>query len=133
MEAKKPSVSTPPPPSSSLAADLFGKKNPPAPSSSSFFHSVFPPASTVMSKNSSRSDVYGSSWKKEAQSQSWDAQNVSADGIPQGGGNREMNSAYEHEKIDPCTFSSSLYYGGQDICTNIPSSHNPGYNVSANL
>lgn len=51
------------------------------------------------------------------------------DGAIHGSGNKEKSSAYQHEKIDPCSFSSSLYYGGQDICTNAPTSHSPGYNV----
>ncbi|MQL79002.1 hypothetical protein Taro_011437 [Colocasia esculenta] len=128
---KKQSGSSSSPPkttSSSLVADLFGGKNAPNPSSSSFFHSVFPPPPTVMGRESSRSDIFSSSWKQDGQSQTWNAQGVAADGMGQGSGNRERSSAYQHEKIDPCSFSSSLYYGGQDICTNTSSSHNNGYN-----
>ncbi|XP_078445252.1 uncharacterized protein LOC144714392 [Wolffia australiana] len=111
MEGKKQpkptssSSSSSPPSSSSLVADLFGGKS--AANSSSFFHSVFPPASTVMKKVS------------------WRGQNGDADG-----GGQERNAGYHQEKIDPCSFSSSLYYGGQDICTNNGpvSTHGSGYN-----
>ncbi|CAA6661714.1 unnamed protein product [Spirodela intermedia] len=121
MEGKKQQApsSSPPASTSSLVADLFGGKNAPNPSSSSFFHSVFPPASTVMGRDS---------WKQGAQGQTWNGQNVPADGAFHGSGNKEKSPAYQHEKIDPCSFSSSLYYGGQDICTNAPTSHSPGYN-----
>ncbi|XP_039052247.1 uncharacterized protein LOC120193894 isoform X1 [Hibiscus syriacus] len=78
--------------SSSFAADLFGSKDSSASPSKGIFSSIFSPPTSVGGRNSSGSKVL-ESWPKQPMQ----------DQLP----NKE-------ERVEPCHFSSSLYYGGRD-------------------
>lgn len=91
---------------------LFGPKDPPSASSSSstgLFGSIFPPPSTVLGRDSTHNR--GASVKYG-----------NPDFVPQnskvtesgGVGTREKGPNYENETTEPCYFSSSIYYGGQE-------------------
>ncbi|KAE8729451.1 universal stress protein A-like protein-like [Hibiscus syriacus] len=87
METKRPVGS-----SSSFAADLFGSKDSSSSPSKGIFSSIFALPSSVGGRNSSGSKVL-ESWPKQPMQ----------DQLP----NKE-------ERVEPCHFSSSLYYGGRD-------------------
>ncbi|CAF1698426.1 unnamed protein product [Brassica oleracea] len=77
--------------SSSLTTELFGSKDPVPPSSSSgIFSSIFPHPSKGVTRD-------GQSSKHGSQAQ-----------------RRETSNA--QDRVEPCNLSSSLYYGGQDVC-----------------
>ncbi|WVZ17131.1 hypothetical protein V8G54_010113 [Vigna mungo] len=40
-----------------------------------------------------------------------------------------MSSIYQDQRVQPCHLSSSIYYGGQDICPSPQSTHNEGFNT----
>ncbi|KAK8464481.1 hypothetical protein PHAVU_010G005600 [Phaseolus vulgaris] len=42
--------------------------------------------------------------------------------------NKDMSSIYQDQRVQPCHLSSSIYYGGQDICPSPQSTHNEGFN-----
>ncbi|KAG6670184.1 uncharacterized protein LOC122291621 [Carya illinoinensis] len=105
MENKKQTGAS----SSSMTLDhLFGPKNPSS-SSSGLFGSIFPPPSTVLGRDSSRnqggSGKYGT---PDIITQS------SSKGESVGSNYREKGSNYQNETVEPCYFSSSIYYGGQE-------------------
>uniref|UniRef100_A0A1D1XZ89 Microtubule-associated protein tau n=1 Tax=Anthurium amnicola TaxID=1678845 RepID=A0A1D1XZ89_9ARAE len=134
MEGKKqPAPSSPPASSSSsIADDLFGRKDEPSPSSN-IFHALFPPAPTVLGKDSSRSDIFRPSEKQEAQNQKQDAHYVAkvvstsksmyTEGTSEGDEYTKENTSYRQVKSEPCFLSSSVLYGGQDFCYNVSSVH----------
>ncbi|KAJ0044593.1 hypothetical protein Pint_06390 [Pistacia integerrima] len=87
---------------------LFGPKDSSSSSSSSttgIFSSIFPPPSTMESgKESSHSGIMGS-LKKQGESTKAESSIFSS---------KEKNSIYQNETAEPCYFSSSIYYGGQE-------------------
>ncbi|XP_057953187.1 uncharacterized protein LOC131147686 isoform X2 [Malania oleifera] len=112
--------------SSSFPPELFGpnpKESPPPSSSSGLFTSIFPPPSEMVGRKSSSSEVTGS-WQK----QTWDyemehgKQATPGNGLPDKG----QHSIFQEHRVEPCHLSSSLYYGGQDIYSHSPSTHDSG-------
>lgn len=86
-----------------LADDLFGPKEPPTPPSSSpsLIATLFPYPSQVPARNTQ------GSWRPQNQNQGNDWR----------GGNGEQGSAYQNAAPQiPHYYSSSIYYGAQDIC-----------------
>ncbi|XP_041004262.1 uncharacterized protein LOC121249573 [Juglans microcarpa x Juglans regia] len=105
MENKKQAGAS----SSSMTLDhLFGPKNPSS-ASSGLFGSIFPPPSTVLGRDSSRNQ--GGSGKYGTPDII--TQNSKA-GESVGSSSREKGSNYQNETVEPCYFSSSIYYGGQE-------------------
>uniref|UniRef100_A0A5B6ZHP4 Uncharacterized protein n=1 Tax=Davidia involucrata TaxID=16924 RepID=A0A5B6ZHP4_DAVIN len=102
--------------SSSFTADLFGAKESVRPSSSTgIFASIFPPPSTVVGRNSTISELTGSSGN-----QVWSTKQGTPDNIAKNSGGasnsipkKERSSIFQ-ERAQPCPLSSSLYYGGQE-------------------
>ncbi|QCE03981.1 hypothetical protein DEO72_LG8g2013 [Vigna unguiculata] len=43
--------------------------------------------------------------------------------------NKDMSSIYQDQRVQPCHLSSSIHYGGQDICPSPQSIHNEGFNT----
>ncbi|XP_044480154.1 uncharacterized protein LOC123206929 [Mangifera indica] len=83
---------------------LFGSKNSSS-STTGIFGSIFPPPPTTGSgKESSHSGIMGSLKEKAVSSK---AENSIFSG-------KEKNSIYQNETAEPCYFSSSIYYGGQE-------------------
>ncbi|XP_022731904.1 uncharacterized protein LOC111286283 isoform X2 [Durio zibethinus] len=111
--------------SSSFTADLFGSKEPSSSSSPSkgIFSSIFPPPSMVAGRNASGSKVL-ESWPKQPEGSAWrhGMQAPLAGGATYNIPNKERNSVFQEERVEPCHLSSSLYYGGQDIYSHSSSS-----------
>ncbi|KAK9998738.1 hypothetical protein SO802_018341 [Lithocarpus litseifolius] len=124
MESKKQESSP-----SSLTSDLFGTKElPPSPSAGTFA-SIFPPPSMVAGKNSG-TEVTGSWQKPNSENHTWNMKQetsamnskVARCSIP----NNDRGSVFQEERVEPCHLSSSLYYGGQDVYSQYPSTQNSG-------
>ncbi|XVF19976.1 hypothetical protein REPUB_Repub11eG0157800 [Reevesia pubescens] len=104
--------------SSSFTADLFGSKESSSSSSSKgIFSSIFPPPSSVEGRNSSGSKVLESWPKQPVEGSAWrhGMQAPLAEGSTYNIHNKDRNSVFQEERVEPCHLSSSLYYGGQDI------------------
>ncbi|XP_074568243.1 uncharacterized protein LOC141824809 [Curcuma longa] len=109
--------------SSSIADELFPTgKDGSSSSSPGYFSSVFPPASAVMGKDSSQSDLYWTLSKQKTDGQFGNAQGVPSGGKAQGNptkkqmmrskdGKPETPDQYEESAY----FSSSVHYGGRDF------------------
>ncbi|XP_042510252.1 uncharacterized protein LOC122085750 [Macadamia integrifolia] len=117
MEGKKQVGS-----SSSLPSDLFGKESS---SSKGIFESVFPPPSKPVERDSSHSELMGTLRKQDSGSHCWnnkqgapDHRAQSREGYNSSTPNKDSSSIYQNESVGLCSFSSSLYYGGQDIYSN---------------
>ncbi|KAL2502971.1 Encodes a protein involved in salt tolerance [Forsythia ovata] len=108
---------------SSFTSDLFGSKNSASASASSgIFGSLFAPPEKVLGRESLRSFE---SWKKDdPANQGWSAKT----GVPDNNApsnedqslsrrHKDINSYFQEEKIKPFHYSSSIYYGGQDVYT----------------
>ncbi|KAF8396828.1 hypothetical protein HHK36_018462 [Tetracentron sinense] len=114
--------------SSSISSDLFGAKDSTLSSSSmGIFGSVFPPPSTVGGRESLHSEIIGSLRKQNSGNQVWNSKtdtpgNIlqSSEGESRSIPTKDTSSIYQHETVEPCYLSSSLYYGGQDIYTHTP-------------
>ncbi|XP_022753818.1 uncharacterized protein LOC111302144 isoform X2 [Durio zibethinus] len=106
--------------SSSFTADLFGSQESSSSSpSKGIFSSIFPPPPMVGGRNYSSSKVLeswpkqpleGSAWRHGVQASLAESANYN---IP----NKDRNSGFQEGRVEPCHLSSSLYYGGQDICS----------------
>lgn len=99
--------------SSSFTTDLFGPKETSNSSSSStgLFGSVFGPSTTGLGKDSThsgRKQDYGSQYGNVRNGISDYNQQSKAD-------SRGKSSIYQNETTEPCYFSSSIYYGGQEV------------------
>ncbi|PSS32563.1 DBIRD complex subunit like [Actinidia chinensis var. chinensis] len=95
--------------SSSFTMDLFGPKdssNSSSSSSTGLFSSVFGPESTGLGKASSHSGITGRPRKLDLESQYGNGKH----GTPENFTHRDKG-----ETVEPCYFSSSIYYGGQEI------------------
>ncbi|KAF5751414.1 hypothetical protein HS088_TW02G00428 [Tripterygium wilfordii] len=110
--------------SSSFTADLFGTKEPTS-SSKGTFASLFPPASVVLGRKSSSSEIIGSWEKQSSVNQRW-INNQGTEGANCNIPNKGRSSIFQEEKAEPCHLSSSLYYGGQDNYYYSPSNQSNG-------
>ncbi|KAJ8624319.1 hypothetical protein MRB53_032849 [Persea americana] len=130
MEGRKPAASGASSSSSSLSADLFGAKDSMHAANSSsagIFSTMFSSSSTGLVGDSSRTDV----WRKQSHDQVWNGKHMSKDGIPQSNEHRSVpskdgSSVFLNESVEPCFLSSSLYYGGRDICSHPPNTQASG-------
>ncbi|XP_042053136.1 uncharacterized protein LOC121798279 isoform X1 [Salvia splendens] len=109
--------------SSSLASDLFGAKDSSSSSSSGIFGTMFPPPPKVVGQEYS-----GTEKKIISGNPNWTAKNGVADRNAVGGQNQRKDdvSYYTDEKVQPFHYSSSIYYGGQDVYSRPESAQNPG-------
>ncbi|KAL1545558.1 hypothetical protein AAHA92_22267 [Salvia divinorum] len=112
---------------SSLASDLFGAKD--SSSSSGIFGSMFPPPPKVVGQDSYH---YSETEKKIVPGNpTWAAKNgvAVADRNAVGGQGQNQRkdgiSYYTDEKVQPFHYSSSIYYGGQDVYSRPESAQNP--------
>ncbi|KAJ0797984.1 hypothetical protein HanPI659440_Chr04g0179931 [Helianthus annuus] len=112
MEAKKQATSSSS--SSSLATDLFGPKDSSSSSSSALFDSMFPPPS----KAYKRDDISYEQPKKNYESTPKQDCLDNEKNKCQNSKMIDLSAYYEQEVSQPCTLSSSLHYGGQDIYIN---------------
>ncbi|KAE9445077.1 hypothetical protein C3L33_23023, partial [Rhododendron williamsianum] len=97
---------------SSFTSDLFGPKDSSSSSPSSsygLFGSVFGPPSTGLGKDSSYSGFMGSVRKQDYESQNSNGKNGNPDLT------NSKDKRYQSETVEPCNFSSSIYYGGQEV------------------
>ncbi|TYI73224.1 hypothetical protein E1A91_D07G116400v1 [Gossypium mustelinum] len=111
MESKKQNGSC-----SSFTAHLFGSKES-SPSSKGIFSSIFPPPSMVGGRNSSSSQVLESWPKQPLEGSDWrhGMQAPLAESATYTKANKDSNSVFQEERMEPFHLSSSLYYGGRDI------------------
>ncbi|KAG2673332.1 hypothetical protein I3843_13G073500 [Carya illinoinensis] len=125
MENKKQGCSP-----SSITADLFGAKESSPTSSAGTFASIFPPPSKLIGKNSSSTEVIGSWQKQHSENQTWNMKQgtpaIGSDGAHCSIANKDRSSIFQEERVEPCHLSSSLYYGGQDIYSQSPSTQSSG-------
>ncbi|KAG9147893.1 hypothetical protein Leryth_003490 [Lithospermum erythrorhizon] len=123
MEGKKQS-------SSSFTSDLLGSKGSTSSSGSSssgVFGSIFPPPSSkdggkvVDKPNQDSAAVYWNS--RMGISDDTDMfREAATRGVP------NTNAYYQEEKAHPCHYSSSIYYGGQDVYSRPKNTtQNPSY------
>ncbi|KAL6574666.1 hypothetical protein OROMI_011951 [Orobanche minor] len=116
------------PSGSSLASDLFGEKDIPTTDSASGICSIFSPPPKVWGRGREYSPE---AEKKSSGNPSWsakkDSNGAGGEGQNQGGtAGKEVRSYFQDEKVQPFHYSSSIYYGGQDVYDR-PSqtTHNP--------
>ncbi|KAM5583478.1 hypothetical protein ABKV19_003400 [Rosa sericea] len=111
--------------SSSLTAELFGFKESPPKSSSGIFASIFPPPSQVVGRNSSSSELTEYWQKQSLGNQAWSTkqgnQAISSEDARYSFPNKDSSSVLQGERAEPCHLSSSLYYGGQEVYSQSPS------------
>lgn len=106
---------------SSFTSDLFGSKDSDvAASSSGIFGSIFAPPAKAIGKDSLRTPEKEK--KHDPGSQSWNSKTaLSQSNAVNGEGNfqrqerNDTGALYPVENVHPCHYSSSIYYGGQDI------------------
>ncbi|KAL6327028.1 hypothetical protein AAG906_013505 [Vitis piasezkii] len=120
--------------SSSITSDLFGPKDsllllryPPASSAPFFschprycffcnlFYCIF---LCVPGRNSSHTGNIGSFRKQGSGNQVGNGKHGTPDNITQicnGESSKDRGSIYHNETVEPCYFSSSIYYGGQEV------------------
>ncbi|CAA3002127.1 Hypothetical predicted protein [Olea europaea subsp. europaea] len=108
---------------SSLTSGLFGSKNPASGSSSGIYGSLFTPPDKVLGQAYSYHSLE-SRKKDNAVNQDWSAMTGFPDnnalineGQSQSSRSKDVNSYFQEEKTKPCNYSSSIYYGGQDLYT----------------
>ncbi|XP_077222831.1 uncharacterized protein LOC143856484 isoform X2 [Tasmannia lanceolata] len=112
MEGKKPITSSP---ESSSAGSIS--------SSTGVFSNIFP----RVGKDSSQSELLGP-WRKQDQNvQAWNPNYAPGDGTSQSSDSnsksipyKDRSSVFQDDTVQPCFFSSSIYYGGQDIYSRSP-------------
>ncbi|KAL6534323.1 hypothetical protein OROHE_013248 [Orobanche hederae] len=118
------------PSGSSLASDLFGEKDIPTTDSASGICSIFSPPPKVWERGRGR-EYFPEAEKKSSGNPSWsakkDSSGVGGEGQNQGGtAGKEVRSYFQDEKVQPFHYSSSIYYGGQDVYDRPPqTTHNP--------
>ncbi|KAL0375269.1 UNVERIFIED_CONTAM: hypothetical protein Sradi_3442600 [Sesamum radiatum] len=118
---------------SSFASDLFGAKDSSAAASSSgIFGSIFPPPPKVMGQESVRSSEADK--KNDSGNPAWSAKpgvsdnkTVGGEGQSQDATSKAISSYFQEEKVQPFHYSSSIYYGGQDVYSRPQSAQNPGF------
>ncbi|KAL0451094.1 UNVERIFIED_CONTAM: hypothetical protein Slati_1665800 [Sesamum latifolium] len=118
---------------SSFASDLFGAKDSSAAASSSgIFGSIFPPPPKVVGQESVRSSEADK--KNDSGNPAWSAKPgvsdnkaVGGEGQSQDATSKVISSYFQEEKVQPFHYSSSIYYGGQDVYSRPQSAQNPGF------
>ncbi|OWM66735.1 hypothetical protein CDL15_Pgr010386 [Punica granatum] len=110
-------------PSSSLSADIFGEKE--SPPSLGTFTSIFPPPQTVAGRNLSP-ELTGSPPKQSPGNQAWNSRQANFSGGASGNMPSRDGPIFGQERVEPCHLSSSIYYGGQDVYSQSPSTQKPG-------
>ncbi|KAG6466384.1 hypothetical protein ZIOFF_074629 [Zingiber officinale] len=111
------------PSSWSVADELFpAGKDVESSSSPGYFSTVFPPASAVVGKDSSQSDLYWTLSKPKMDGQAGNAQGVAPGGKSQSNpAKKQMMRNKDGEPVAPnpyeesAYFSSSVHYGGRDF------------------
>ncbi|CAJ2655839.1 uncharacterized protein LOC123919514 [Trifolium pratense] len=93
---------------SSLCSELFGSKESHLSSSQIFFDSIFSTQSPKISGTESVQSEVNEKTKNETLNSKSDSQAPNTK-------SKEMSWMYEDQQIQPCSLSSSIYYGGQDI------------------
>ncbi|KAK4419009.1 hypothetical protein Salat_2313700 [Sesamum alatum] len=117
---------------SSFASDLFGANDASAAASSSgILGSIFPPPAKVMGQESVRSSE--AEKKNDSGNPAWSAKpgvsgsfQFSGEGQSQDTTSKVISSYFQEEKVQPFHYSSSIYYGGQDVYSRPQSAQNPG-------
>ncbi|MBA0756310.1 hypothetical protein Gogos_022040 [Gossypium gossypioides] len=122
--------------SSSLASELFGSKDLPS-SSTGIFGSIFAPPSKVffyyyhvclffqfdpwivLGRESLRHDLITKRY--DSPKEPWNTTKPGPYGNSSKGHEGENQNVgngniYEEQRVEPCHLSSSIYYGGQDVC-----------------
>ncbi|GAB4833884.1 hypothetical protein Ancab_032132 [Ancistrocladus abbreviatus] len=136
MDGRK-QVGIPSSSSSSFTTDLFGSKEPSSAmsSSSGIFDSIFAPSSKVKGREFSRSDMMVDK-KLDFSNDAWNAKpdhlSQRKEGESQSAAHKGIDSLFTEERV-PCHFSSSIYYGGQDIYSSPQTTQSAGLHSSANL
>ncbi|XP_021897366.1 nuclear pore complex protein DDB_G0274915 [Carica papaya] len=118
--------------SSSFASELFGSKDSLSPSAG-IFGSIFAPSAKVFGRESLRSEVVGK--KLDSANEPYNTKTgVSGDTSKTGGSeiqsaqNSDASAYYQEQRVlQPCHLSSSIYYGGPDICANPESTQGSTY------
>ncbi|PIN08969.1 hypothetical protein CDL12_18445 [Handroanthus impetiginosus] len=113
---------------SSLASDLFGAKDSSANASSSgIFGSIFAPPAKVLGRESLRSSE--TEKKHDSGNAAWSAKAGSSGGRDhsQNTTSKDISSYYPEEKVQPFHYSSSIYYGGQDVYSRPEGAQNPNH------
>ncbi|XP_068342037.1 uncharacterized protein [Pyrus communis] len=121
--------------SSSFTSELFGSKESSA--SSGIFGAIFAPSSKdlVFGRESLRSEVTGKKLTDEPlhfkPGDEPDGASKEIEGESKSITNMDIiSSIYRDQRVQqPCHFSSSIYYGGQDIYAHPQSTQNPEYNT----
>ncbi|XP_022966597.1 uncharacterized protein LOC111466230 [Cucurbita maxima] len=119
--------------SSSLTTDLFGSKHTSSSSTSGIFGSIFSPSSKVLggdsllsrTKEIERASV-NQPWIPNADDQDHTANQRQKESRETK--NKDSGSIYQDQRAQPCQFTSSIYYGGQDVYAHPQNSHNSGVN-----
>ncbi|XP_047335413.1 uncharacterized protein LOC124938937 [Impatiens glandulifera] len=102
--------------SSSFTTDLFGSINPSASSSSGIFDAIFAPSSSkVLGKDFPLS---GKTEQKEGKLTGKHGSDSDITGEKINVPLNEDGTPLYGEKVHPCHYSSSIYYGGQDVYSN---------------
>ncbi|KAK1355261.1 suppressor protein SRP40-like [Heracleum sosnowskyi] len=130
MEHNKKKVATSSSSSSSFTMDLFGPKDSPQSSQSTgVFGSVFGPPSTGLGRDSSisgpaRKQDYGNT-KQGIQDYNSQRNYIKGESGGKQSKDRTTNSTNynQNELSNPCYYSSSIYYGGQEVYSPANSSH----------
>ncbi|KAK3037467.1 hypothetical protein RJ639_031961 [Escallonia herrerae] len=124
---------------SSFASDLFGSRDSSG-SSSGIFGSIFAPSSKVLGRESLRTesvekkqDTVGHVSRTKTGAPGFfpfsDGIDRTKEGESQNSTQRDVNSFYNEEKVQPCHLSSSIYYGGQDIYSYPQNTQSAGYST----
>lgn len=85
---------------------LFGSKDSSSSSTSGVFGSIFSPPSAVQGRGSNHSGSIIGSLRKQGESSKGGESNIF--------NSKDESSIYQNESAEPCYFSSSIYYGGQE-------------------
>ncbi|KAL5161872.1 hypothetical protein HKD37_07G019087 [Glycine soja] len=116
--------------SSSFTSELFGSNQFQKSAASGIFESMFPPPSKVLGRESLRSEVCEKTANERWSSKIGIPDYISkgSDGETQSTTHKDMSSIYQEQRLQPCQLSSSIHYGGQDICSCPKSTQDSGYN-----
>ncbi|KAK9986438.1 hypothetical protein SO802_031389 [Lithocarpus litseifolius] len=127
MEGSKKTAS-----SASLTSELFGSKD--SSPSSGIFGSIFAPSTKVLGREYLHSEMNGR--KQDLPNEPWHAKPSPGQyESPKGGDNesqsmpnKDMSPIYQEQRVqNNCSLSSSILYGGQDICAHLQSTPSSVY------
>ncbi|CAA2962859.1 uncharacterized protein LOC111365819 [Olea europaea var. sylvestris] len=116
---------------SSFTSDLFGSKDSSVSSTSGIFDSIFAPSTLVSGEASLRpleSEKKHDSGNtvRSANTEIIGNNSRSGEGQRQSIPGKDPNLGYQEEKAQPFHYSSSIYYGGQDVYSRPQNTQNPG-------